>query len=308
MSTNRIYEGLKKGELYKNLLKIEKSVLENTSDYDMECAIKHGVGHSKRIVEYIDKLYYEYFIYNYSLNEYEVFTILAAAYLHDIGFFLRNEKILVDFCYWKKINFPTCNTREFYRSMHHYISAYWIFCNLTNNNSVPKVYFGNPELGYSIMKVVISHGINFWEDTDYQAEVVVSGHIVRLKYLCFLLCLADSMDCDKRRIYGISDINQCPLQERIFIRTHMYIDRVTFSNRKITIYFYRPYLKKEYKNIFYIFYELRPVKWIKRLLELGRDIFVNFDYSLELCIHVAECVDVEEPSEEEYIFIKNNYI
>lgn len=306
---NRLYNELKKKkELYDDLIKIKKSVLDITSKADGKCTTEHGIRHAKRIIEYLNTIYSNYFTYYQPLNEYEIFILLAASYLHDIGFYFQAESKILEFCQWKKIDPLLCKTQNFYRKMHHQISAYWIFCNLTHIKSVPQIYFGDNNMGYQIMKVIISHGINFWEDSEYKTEVIINGHIIKEIYLSYLLCLADSMDYDKRRNYGINNFNQYPINERVFIRIHDYIDKVSFYNPKIIFNLRKPYVKAENKYTFHVFYEIGSIQWINILLNVGKTIFTDFDYSLKICMSIQECDEVNEPSEEEYEFIRKNYI
>ena len=53
------------------------------------------------------------------------------------------------------------------------------------------------------MKVVMSHGMDFWKDPQYFYKMQVNGNIINEIYLSYLLCLGDTLDCDKRRIANI---------------------------------------------------------------------------------------------------------
>lgn len=105
MKMNKLKEELKKkSDLFSDLCKISRSVNENVfKQYDYGVT-EHNIRHSYRIIEILDGLYFECFSKYFQLNYFEIFILLASAFLHDIGFFFRavwefksfaNGKILI---------------------------------------------------------------------------------------------------------------------------------------------------------------------------------------------------------------------
>lgn len=305
MKMNRLhYEIEKNVELYDNICRIKAQVIEITSK-SKACGITdHGLSHSERILEYLNELYVNCFACHYELlNDYEIFILLAAVYLHDIGYFLEDNENMKNFCSWNNVSFPFESKQDFYRKKHHLISAYWISENLKFNYLLPQVYFGENDLGYCIIKIVASHGINFWEHSQYHNEIEIKGYKIREKYLSFLLCMADAMDCDKRRIQNIGELSQYRIEDRIFVRRHNYVDRIVVQKNKINFYIHRPLIKLKYKNVFDEFYIKGTVKWINILLEKEKILFTEKNFSLGTNVNVQENNNVELPTDEEFDYI-----
>jgi len=53
----------------------------------------HGIGHSSRIIEYLDKLIHLNAVENENITSYDKFVLLSAVWLHDVGMFLRHPDI-----------------------------------------------------------------------------------------------------------------------------------------------------------------------------------------------------------------------
>lgn len=299
----KLFCEIKKNKLlYEDLLKVQKKVLHITSKLNSFCITDHGFSHSERIVDYLCELYENYFVDFICLNEYEVFVLLVSAYLHDIGFYLENSELIEIFCNWHNIEF-SYEQEDFYRNMHHEVSAYWVFGNLTNCEKFPQIYWGNTDLGYYIMRVIISHGINFWENPLYYEEIIFKNKEINIMYLSFLLCLADAMDCDKRRNRTIEDLSKYKLADKIYIRSHDYVDRIDIRKNEIIFNVRKPIVSSEKKQIFDEFYVKRTFKWVNLLLEKAKMIFDDLNFSLKFIINISEDKKIKEPTEDEYSFI-----
>ncbi|CVI74152.1 hypothetical protein BN3660_03731 [Eubacteriaceae bacterium CHKCI004] len=308
----KIYSQIKKNPiLYECLIKTKYKVNEITSK-QIECATgNHGVTHINRVIEYLDKLYNNYFSYFMPLNEYEQFILLSAVYLHDIGFYLNKKSDIKNFCIWKHIENDLSNEQKFYRKMHPWISAYWIFSNLKNYSTLPQIFFGEQDLGYYIMKIIISHGINFWEFPCYHNEINLYNHKIRLLYLSYLLCLADTLDCDKRRNEDTHPnmLKQYNVQDKIFFRYHQYIKKIDINNEKIDFYICIPQIKiVNDKQIFDHFYILKMTEWLITLLKQGELLFPNINKPLILKLHITQSILEEKPTREEFDYIKKHLI
>ncbi len=122
-------------------------------------------------------------------------------------------------------------------------------------------------------------------------------------YLSFLLCLADAMDCDKRRNRTIEDLSKYKLADKIYIRSHDYVDRIDIRKNEIIFNVRKPIVSSEKKQIFDEFYVKRTFKWVNLLLEKAKMIFDDLNFSLKFIINISEDKKIKEPTEDEYSFI-----
>ncbi len=297
MKMNRLLNELKKNnDLYCSLIQIETAAAEIMSEKNVNCGSDHGIGHSRRIVETIEALYENYFINYKKLNVYEIFVLLAAAYLHDIGFWYKDG--------------TGCSGHErieYFRKNHPQISANWIRDDLLGEKEIPAIYFGDKFLAPLVGKVIISHGMDFWTDNDYRDSIDVNGFEVREKYLCYLLCLADALDYDKRRVEDIKDFNEFRVEDRVFIKAHTYVSRIFIHNNQITIVLQKPVVKQENEIMFSFFYEREVFHYIETMINVGKLIFKDMRPFLELNIEIEKNGEVQEPLDEEYRFILEKY-
>lgn len=293
-------------ELYANLNRIIEATQNIMSIRKPFCQTDHGIEHSKRVIDYMNDICDNIFLIYGQLNEYELFILLSSVYLHDIGFFV-NKKELGKFCEWKEEEYFFNNESEFCRNMHSEISSYWIYCNL-NRMLMPQVYYGDSELGYCIMKIINSHSINFWEYENYKHNTKVAGKSVRELYLCFLLCLADALDCDKRRNLFINNLNEYKIEERIFIRKHEYINKVEIKNNQIIFFVCEPNITSNFEETFFRFYEQQIIEWIEILLEEAKKIFSNSSTIFEISIQRHKSTEILEPTVAEYELIRRRWI
>lgn len=308
----KLYNQVKKNPvLYESLAKTKQKVTEITNE-QIECATgNHNISHINRVIEYLDNIYSKYFFPFMPLNEYEEFILLSAVYLHDIGFYLHKKSDLENFCIWKHIELDLSNRQEFYRKMHPWISAYWIFSNLTNCSTLPQIFFGEQNLGYCVMEIIISHGINFWEFPYYHDELFLCNHKIRVLYLSYLLCLADTLDCDKRRNEDTHPnmLKQYNVQDKIFFRYHNYIKKIKLNESKIDFYIcIPPIATKNDKQIFDRFYIVKMTEWIVTLLKQGELLFPHINKPLNLKLHITPSIIEEEPTREEFDYIKKHLI
>lgn len=306
----RLYDCLKKDmSLYQAIKKIELKVKEILQANTESILGNHGFSHVKRVIKYVEGVYDFYFQKDMVLNPYECFILLVAIYIHDIGFFLHDKKMISDFCKRKKIKFCKEKEEEFYRKQHPWLSAYWLEKNIKGDLSLPVIFEGEKQLGYCIMKVIIGHGIDFWEFQEYQKEFCAFGINIRIDYLSYLLCLGDSLDCDKRRNQGtaINKLEACSIQERIFFRFQEYVNLITFDKENIILHMYVPAVTEEKKHIMNLFIKKR-MKGLECLLNVGSRLFRDIGFGVNLKIYVEECVDQVEFTEAEYYYIQEYLI
>ena len=255
--------------------------------------------HSENVANLVCRLC-EYLHCNKGFTEY----CTICAYLHDIGFYLQDEVVLKRFCRWAKIDFPEKNRGTFYRKRHPQISAFWIWCNITNNINLPQIYYGDKSLAYSVMKIVMSHGMDFWKDPQYFYKMQVNGNIINEIYLSYLLCLGDTLDCDKRRIANINNIESVKIEDKIYLRRHYYIEKVLLEKNNIKIVINIPNVKSKNIKLFNYFYIEKATEWIYYWEKMCSELFANnlkFP-SIDLCI--LQNSKISEPTQIEYNYIK----
>ena len=139
----------------------------------------HGVGHSKRVIEYIEKILGEKGIKN--LNSTETFLLLASAWFHDIGLLINEHE-------------GVTLTSEEIRIKHHILSQSFVKKNYA--------IFGidSEYLGRYIGDICFSHRRIVQIDSVFPQEYInLFGKKVHLKFLAGILRLSDSLDCDERR-------------------------------------------------------------------------------------------------------------
>ncbi len=111
------------------------------------------------------------------------------------------------------------------------------------------------------------------------------------------------MDCDKRRNRTIEDLSKYKLADKIYIRSHDYVDRIDIRKNEIIFNVRKPIVSSEKKQIFDEFYVKRTFKWVNLLLEKAKMIFDDLNFSLKFIINISEDKKIKEPTEDEYSFI-----
>jgi len=224
------------------------------------------------------------------LNELERFVLTSAIYLHDIGIQIFDENKLTDFAISSGFAIPDFtqnNEKEtFIRNNHHFLSAYWIRKNIEKNIDFANAYVGDSLLGEIIEKVVISHGINFNYDPKYQENPAYKGETIRLKLLCVLLCLADVLDCDCRRIapekltyIGLS------IESILHWYKHYYVSSIQIVGQLVKIEFRFPSTITVYeKNVYREYFEYNCTYWINQIKKEYKEVFndVGIFYDIEV--------------------------
>lgn len=306
----RLYDFLKEEmNLYQAIEKIELKVKEIMQTNRESYLENHGFSHIERVIKYVEEAYDCYFQKDMPLNSYECFVLLAAIYIHDIGFFLHDEKTIEAFCKHKKIRFCKEHEEEFYRKQHPWLSAYWLEKNIEDDLKLPFIFDGDIQFGYCIMKVIIGHGIDFWKFPEYQKQFYVSDINIRIDYLSYLLCLGDSLDCDKRRNQDtvVNKLELCSVQEIIFFKFQEYINLIEFDKENIILHMNIPAVVEEKKEIINLFIKNR-MKWIEYLLNVGNKLFCDIDFKVTLKIYVKECAKQVGFTKEEYCYIQEYLI
>jgi hypothetical protein len=148
----------------------------------------HGPGHSKAVLRILDDLLEDVSLKNGNnrLNEYECFTLYAAAWCHDLGMLKREEE---DFKDW-----DFC---EHVRETHPARTAVYLYDNWKDMgilNVVEAVLLGN---------ICEAHGSSGnVNPLPPKQNIFLPGekHTIRPSFLAALLKLADALDADEKRL------------------------------------------------------------------------------------------------------------
>lgn len=263
----------------------------------------HGISHSERMLQCVNSFLIGCKQTNL-LNEYECYVLDAAIYLHDIGIQESKDDILAEFAkdyhlvYDESIDKPA-----FVRNNHHLISSYIIQQDI-KKITAPIAYDGNKSLGEYISLVIEAHGIDFSKMSDLYKDYIFQNEILRVKLLSILLCLADCLDCDNRRIDEDKfKYTELPEISRIHWMKHLYVEGIDFQNRIITISYKFPELNKieleTYKN--YFCYETEY--WINNIKDTYIRDLNEFDivFNIDSNINYSKVVDKLTKTDYNYI-------
>ena len=223
------------------------------------------------------------------LNQYECYVLAAAVYLHDIGIQNTKTDMLEKFATTHNVSFngdrPELKA-EFIRNNHAQISSFIIKEDL-KGTSAPIAFDGPQELGQLIALVVESHGIDFFNNSEYK-NYVYHNEIIRIKLLSVILCLADCFDCDNRRI----DRNRFKYSElapisRIHWMKHSYVSGINIKNHLITISYNFPNLSQSEKDTYRLFFCEETEYWIKYIKTKYMMILNEYNLLFELKQNVS---------------------
>lgn len=229
--------------LLKNIEREVQKVLEKPKHIHYT---DHGVEHSERIIKTIGD------IFGSSqdpdmLNAYEIFILLASAYLHDVGMQSARYTGLPD-----KPEY-TLEDKEIIREKHAESSAKMILESVQPNSDFSLGLEGREEYVPFIANIVRYHSGKGGEDINSLKDSSLKGEYVRLKLLAALLKLADGLDRDYRRV-KIKELKFWPIptESKFHWWTHHYTQSVTIKDGRIKLYFRFPeeYRESKIKDVF----------------------------------------------------------
>jgi len=220
------------------------------------------------------------------LSSVEVFCLVAAIYLHDIGIQLYQNSSLQVFCTENSIDSSELANKDiFVRKHHHGLSKFWILDSISNEPKHSISYTGDRELAPYVANICESHGIDFELYDEYTASEAYNGEELRMGLLCTLLSLGDALDCDRRRIEYKKLKNQdVPLDSRVHWMKHHYVHSIQLSNGFLKIFYHFPKCSTSKEEAVYKYYFQRQTKyWIEKCKEIrGRFLFdTSISYDID---------------------------
>jgi len=300
---------LKKNEkLYADICNIELVCKEVHKDRILLSFSDHGFEHSSRMIESLESLCKNLCNIKSGLNVYEIFVLLGAIYLHDIGIQLHQERQIAKFKdkYHLEKNIGESD-EEFVRNHHHLISRYWIEDNIYDK-TLRNVYYGDVILGLMIADVVESHGIDFINDKRYR-DKSYKGYPIRIPLICSLVCLSDVLDCDCRRVdfERLTHVN-IPVISKLHWMKHYYTNSILIKNKFIKINYSFPNVTQENQKIYQTYFSYYTKYWIERCKYQYFDLFKILDLNYEVS-EEFEFSQIKVPLiEEEFEVLEENLV
>lgn len=214
------------GDLPGAVNNVRKAALEIWNVPKHKYYTDHSVKHSDRIVIKLEGLIQGIMDGGQRLSQHEIYVLLAAVYLHDIG--MQNERF-------------EGGDLERIRRVHEKISYKMI----VGSFQEPELYrtlnlLPDPDLVESVGLVAQGHRKTVLRSDRYD-EFSFGDDIIRPRLLAALLRLADSLDIDHRRVI-IENLKlaKIPAESRFHWHRCYYVGGVSVKNEFIRIYFRLP--------------------------------------------------------------------
>lgn len=220
-----------------------KEILNNRIVHIFPNFTLHNVGHSFRIMEYMDKILAN----KEELNELEITLLIYSALLHDIGMAVSKEDINLI----KANEFPHCDIKfsamvklmngdenealqEYVRRIHSKLSANYILTELKDKLTVPNY----PTLSFAddLALICQSHTEDFeWIQRNLKQYEVKGVYNYNPQYIACLLRLGDILDIDSNRtpynLYKLIEptgMSDAEWQQHYVISNH---DKIIFNDK-----------------------------------------------------------------------------
>lgn len=196
---------------------------------------EHGLKHSENIVKIMDKLVGN----NLSLNDYEAFTLLAAAYLHDIGMQQSNPEELISGQVQR-----TLEELDIIRKKHNDLSYNMILDSVKENAICPSLSLENFRDYVDNIACLVKYHRKY--DLKELVDDSFKGEKIRVPLLAALLRLGDELDADCDRV-NIEQLkyNNIPTESKLHWWCCLYVKSIDIDGGKINIVFRFP---QEYKG------------------------------------------------------------
>ncbi|GHU70512.1 hypothetical protein AGMMS49992_02960 [Clostridia bacterium] len=305
-------------KLFLNLSQIYENVKTIHYDRILFTYTKHGIDHSDRILENLLKLFPSLFDPNYNnrLNQMEVYCLVAAIYLHDIGIQFYEDEYLHDFCRKcesgsfknkSKIDVSKASDKNYFvRKYHHTLTKFWILDSLAREPKLSASYVGDRELGLFVANICESHGIDFEFHQEYTKSEAFNGEDLRMGLLCTLLSLGDALDCDGRRIVYEKLKNQdVPLDSRIHWMKHYYVDSVNIRSGLVRLHYHFPECGSiEHAAVYQYYFQHQTKYWIEKCKEVRGKYLLEARISYDIDQSTRFDNYKDELTKEEFEYVK----
>jgi HD superfamily phosphodiesterase len=195
----------------------------------------HTVDHSERVIALLDGLTAGMMDTDKRLSSTEIFVLLAAAYLHDIG--MQDERF-------------ADGDLEAIRDAHHKVTAELVY--RAAEDPAQAVNLGLPDdpgLVEAVALVAKGHRRVDLSAAEYE-PFVHGGEMVRLRLLAALLRFGDELDIDHRRV----DLEQMklldlPLESQLHWSKCHYVSGVSIADEYIRVSYRFPQDRPDYEGL-----------------------------------------------------------
>lgn len=270
----------------------------------------HSINHSCRIIDHLGELVEELMGSELKLNEYELFILLSAIFLHDIGMQFDKVDILEHYIDEFSGHGNDEIRLELVRKHHGRISYLWILENLKENKHFQrKVYHGEPELGELTAIIAESHTVDINENQQLYRDRSFKSKTIRMKLLACLLSLGDVLDADSSRVdFDRLKHVDVPTDSKLHWLKHYYVSGLIFDKGILTISYTFPNLIDRELDIYREFFTSEINYWILKNKEKHKEVlspnFIRFE--------INELFDVSDlknkVSEDEFSYMENSVL
>ena len=202
----------------------------------------HTMAHSERVIALLDGLTAGVMRTDKWLSPTEVFVLLAAAYLHDIG--MQNERFANG-----DPSTSSGQRLEEIRAHHHEQTAemiYKVFEDPANAFAIP--LSSDPGVVEAVALVAKGHRRVDLHDTAYD-PFVHGGETVRLRLLAALLRFADALDMDHRRVdLKLMKLLDLPPESQLHWWRCHYVSGVSIEDEYVRIAYRFPQEQPDYEE------------------------------------------------------------
>ncbi|MFV3011005.1 NACHT domain-containing protein [Clostridium botulinum] len=301
--------------------KLKEYIQKNTPLFNYT---DHGIEHSNRINNRLALLFEDMLVNSdgrIRLNNAELYSLILAIYLHDIGMELINKDKIIKLFSRKKYkneflkrlsNSISCeeinrideNSEAFYnfiRMNHHIISAMWIM-----NNSILEDTLKLPireDYLQTIALICYAHNEDFsvLKEEIYKSTQADNQNM-QIDILAYLLRVGDALDADKNRCkIEILDYKNIPIESRVHWYRHFYTNSIRCENKNISILFDFPD-EEEWIDAIEEYFLDETVFWINKNVEdlTSSKIFENnirnnfLKYNIEKTINYSIKKSIDE--------------
>ena len=198
-------------------------------------AIDHGSAHAQRVVRLLDWLTQGLMAHGETpLAEKEIYVLLAATYLHAIG--LQDEHSEPDLnARWRR--YPELGAELVYRTQE------------APDEAFDLKLVDDPSLVEMIGLVVAGHRQTQYPSPDYD-DFQVGGTTVRPRLLTALLCLADGLELDYRRVDLIRlKLMDLTAEEQLEWHLPYYVSGIELENEYIRFTYRVPQGREDYATL-----------------------------------------------------------
>lgn len=197
----------------------------------------HSVNHSDRVIKKLNDLTEGLMNSSQPLSPTEVYILLAAAYLHDIG--MQDER---------SENADLGRIRD----RHHVLTREIVLRSIEQSHSyeIRSLNLDPDDIARIVALVAASHQkVNLYQDK--YGKVVFDGETIRPRLLAALLRFAHELDIDSTGIYPVDMFNlmNVPVESKLDWYKRYYVGKVEIKDEYVTVHYQFPERCENYRDL-----------------------------------------------------------